>query len=236
MDGTSSLNGKDIAIDEQANLVDSVLATGTPMNSSNSPLRHGRSLPLPLRIKTGSIGDEKFVAENHKEHHEIPWEQVKMVCLGMIAERQETEVAAYVTEKVISDMGRSIKGGRSADDGRIVSFRETQVLDVFVEGFSEPLRFESGIINYRAFLGKISFVSFQNFFKFVHTFVSHCKESRFNENVKKFLSWQRYDLQSWPSFDEYNADLSRYMAILDKLLRYEDLDLSRTSWAQEWTD
>ena len=214
----------------------SAAADALPADEENGLVfHHGRSLPLPLRVKTGSLGDEGFTAETAHEKYEISWDRVKLVCLGFVAERYDTESAAYVTEKMINDVGRMVKGGDSSE-GRIVSYVESHVLDVCVEGLAEPLRFESGIINYRAFLGRVSYVSFQNYFKFVHAFVSHCHQARFNTNVKLFLAWQRRELRRCAAFHEHNEEVALSLNKLDSLLRFEDLDLSRTSWAQEWTD
>ncbi|MDO5296441.1 MAG: hypothetical protein Q4F00_07400 [bacterium] len=202
---------------------------------SGLSFHHGRSLPLPLRVKTGSFSDGFLIAETAKEKYKIAWDKIKLVCLGFVSEKYDTEAAAYVTEKMINDMGRMVKGGDSSE-GRIVSFKESHVLDVCVEDLPEPLRFESGIINYRAFLGRVSFVSFQNFFKFVHEFVSHCRQARFNDNVKHFLAWQRHELHRCAAFHEHNEEVAVSLGKLDSLLRFADLDLSRTSWAQEWSD
>ena len=210
-------------------------ATAGESLGSSQQFIHERSLPIPLRVKTGEFKEQTFVAETANEKYEIAWDKVKLVCLGFVAERYDTEAAAYVTEKVINDMGRMVKGGDSSE-GRIVSYIESHVLDVCVEGLAEPLRFESGIINYRAFLGRVSYVSFQNYFKFVHTFVSRCRQARFNENVKLFLAWQRRELHRCAAFHEHNEEVALSLNKLDSLLRFEDLDLSRTSWAQEWTD
>ncbi|MBQ7567861.1 hypothetical protein IJT17_03560 [bacterium] len=225
------------AEDGQQQLVDSLLMSDR-RNAvvTNTPLNHGRSLPLPLRVKTGSFCDDKLIAETAKERYEIPWDSIKLVCLGFVAERYDTEAAAYVTEKMINDVGRMVKGGGDSSDGRIVSFKESHVLDVCAEGFAEPLRFEGGIINYRAFLGSVSFVSFQNFFRFVHTFVSHCRQARFNANVKNFLAWQRFELRRCAAFHEHNEEVAQALADPSDMLTFADLDLSRSAWAQEWFD
>lgn len=231
----SSLSQEERQVDDQQELLNKVLASGADASSGSAPLNHGRSLPLPLRVKTGAITDDHFVAETARDCFTVRWDQVKLVCLGFVAERYDTDAAAYVTQKLINDMGRMVKGG-SADEGKIVSFKESQVLDVFVEGFPEPLRFEANNLNYRAFLGKVSFMSLQNFFRFVRAFVSHCHQARFNRNVKHFLAWQRFELQRSPAFHDYNESVAIALDNLEEQLVFSDLDLSRTSWAQEWSE
>lgn len=220
---------------EQHELLNTVLASGIQELSSATPLNHGRSLPLPLRVKTGAIAEDHFVAETAKDYFTVPWDKVKLVCLGFVEERYDTEATAYATQKLINDMGRMVKGG-SPDEGKIVSFKESQILDVCVEGFAEPLRFEANNLNYRAFLGKVSFMSLQNFFRFVRAFASHCQQARFTPNVKHFLAWQRFELRRFPAFHDYNESVSLALANLDKQLVFADLDFSRTSWAQEWSE
>ena len=211
-------------------------STSKTESGSNAPLRHGRSLPLPPRVKSGLFKEACFTVDTASQTFEIAWDKVTAVFLGFVNERQDTESAAYVTEKMVGDMGRMVKGVKSGDDGKIVSFRESQVLDVIVEGFDEPLRFESDNLNYRAFLGRVSYMSFQNFFKFVHTFVSRAKGARFNDNVAKFLTWNRYEIKRCGAFYEHDEEVANCLSNLDSLLKWEDLDLSRTSWAQEWSD
>ncbi len=216
--------------------INELMLDATPLISAGGTLHHGRSQPLPLRVKSGSFSDTGFSADTAQETYDVPWEKVRLVCVGLVAERSVTDSAAYVTEKMVSDVGRMIKGG-SADNGKIVSIVESNVLDAFIEDMSEPLRFDSSLLNYRSFLGRdMAFVSFQNFFKFVHKFVSHCRNSRFSPTVAKFLSWKRYEIQRYPSFYEYNEEATNNLAHLEVMLGYDDLDLSRTTWAQEWSE
>lgn len=200
------------------------------------PLRHDRSLPLPLRVKSGSFQPDRLVVETAKEILEIPWVAVRLVALGLVEEKVETEATAYNLEKMMGGMSRLVRGSGGRDENRITSTRETYLLDLYVQGNPEPLRFDSSHLNYRAFLGQISYVSFQNFFRLVHGLASRATEARFSPALVHFLARRRDQVQRFPALYEFELDTQARLQALERQAAWSDLDLGRSTWAEEWAE
>lgn len=204
-------------------------------NATHGPLQHARAMPLPLRVKTGHIADDKLYVETAQEIFEVPWNKVRFAALGMIEEQSEQEGEAYYMQKFVNGMAKMAKGKSST--GKIVSVHKSYYLDLYCDGFKEALRFDSSIVNYRGFLKEyIAFVSFQNFFRLVHMITSRCTSAKFAPIFKPFLLWQRDRLQVFTALHDFEDDSAGRLNNLDKQLSWEDLDFSRRSWAAEWVD
>ncbi len=198
------------------------------------PLRHERSLPLPMRVKTGAFRDDRLVVETAQETLEIPWELVRLVALGAVLEHRETDTDAYNIEKMMGGVSRMLRGG--VDKSKVVSKHESFYLDLYVQGLHEPLRFDAALVNYRAFLGRVSYVSFQNFFRLVHGIAERARSARYTPNARHFLAWRRDHLHHSSALHEFEADSMARLADLEAQQAWSDLDLSRTTWAEEWAE
>lgn len=198
------------------------------------PLRHERSLPLPLRVKRGAFQEDRLVAETAGEALEIPWEQVRLVAVGVIREFRETETQAYQIEKWASTASRMVRGGM--DRSRVVSKHETHLMDLYVQGLHEPLRFDSAVVDYRSFLDRALYVSFQNFFRLVHGLSTRATAARFTPGTVFFLSWDRDRMPVFSAIHEFELDATTRLKDLERQAAWADLDLSRTRWAEEWTE
>lgn len=200
------------------------------------PLRHDRSLPLPFRVKSGQIKDDVLLLETANEVVEVPWDDVRMVALGMIHERMETDAAAYNIEKMMSGMTRMVKGGGGRDESKITSMRETHLVDLYVAGRQEPFRLDSAHVNYKAFLGQISYVSFQNFFRLVHALTSHARAAKFNDPLVHFLARRRDRVHRFNAVYDFEVDIQNKMQALDQQPGWDKLSLERNTWAEEWVE
>lgn len=198
------------------------------------PLRHERSLPLPLRGKRGSFQEDRLVVETASEAMEIPWEHVRLVAVGVIREFRETETQAYQIEKWASTASRMVRGGM--DKSRVVSKHETYLMDLYIQGLHEPLRFDSAQVDYRAFLDKVLYVSFQNFFRLVHGLVSRATSARFTPGTVFFVTWNRDHLPIFSAIHEFELDAGTRLKDLERQAAWADLDLTRSRWAEEWTE
>lgn len=207
------------------------------------PLRHDRSLPLPFRVKSGQIRDDVLVLETSSEVVEVPWADIRMVALGMILERVEQAASAYEStlifgsmEKMMGGVGRMVKGGGGRDDSKITGMREIHLIDLYVAGRQEPFRLDSAHVNYKAFLGQISYVSFQNFFRLVHALASHARSARFNEPLVHFLARRRDRLHRFHAVYDFEVDIQNKMNALDQQPGWDSLSLERNTWAEEWVE
>lgn len=202
------------------------------VEKAHGPLQHRRVMPLPLRVKSGTINEAKLSVETANESIDIPWSKVRLVALGMVCERSEVEPEAYQLQRMVRGMVK----GKGKDDDKIVNIRETNLMDLYVDGIDEPIRFDSAHVNYRSLLPSVSFVSFQNFFRLVHTVASHCPSAMFTPSVVHFLQWKRDKLQRFGALHDFEDDTQSRLAALDKQVPFDQLDFSRRTWAQEWSD
>lgn len=203
-------------------------------SAKHGPLIHTRSLPLPLRVKSGKITPDKLIISTASEDIEIPWVKIKFISLGMVAEKSEVDAKPFQFQKIMTGL---LKGHEAAKDDKIVSFREVNLLDFFADGMDEPIRIDSSNVNYKAFLGKMSYSSFQNFFRLVHDITVNCKEARFTENVRNFLLWKKDKVKKYPALHEYEDEFMNCYNRLDKMLTWDQIDFTRNAWQQEeWTD
>lgn len=200
------------------------------------PLRHERSLPLPFRVKSGQIREDVLVLETSSEVIEVPWDDVRMVALGTVLERMETDAAAYNIEKMMSGMTRMVKGGGGRDESKITSMRETHLIDLYVVGRQEPFRIDSAHVNYKAFLGQISYVSFQNFFRLVHGLASHARSAKFNDPLVHFLARRRDRMHKFNAVYDFEVDIQNKLQALDQQPGWDKLSLERSTWAEEWVE
>lgn len=205
--------------------------------ASRGPLKHERSLPLPLRVKSGQIKDDVLVLETAHEVVTVPWADVRMVALGVIEEKVEMEATSYNLEKMMGGMSRMIKGGGGRDESRITSTRETNLVDLYVQGRLEPFRIDSAHVNYRSMLqGDMSYISFQNFFRLVHRLAQKATEAHFNEPLSHFLARRRDRVHKFAAVYDFELDTQNRMQSMDDQPGWGDLSFERTSWAEEWVE
>ncbi|MBQ7530034.1 hypothetical protein IJT10_09100 [bacterium] len=197
-------------------------------------LFHKRTSPLPIRVRAGSIYEEGLSYESARESGRIKWPEVRYVALGLIKERVEQNSSNYLMQRVVEGMK---KGGASSgkDEGKIVSYKSTYLLDIYLHDHSELLRFDSSFVNYRSFLKeRTAHVSFQNFFRLVHDICIRCKGAEFTASVAPFLLWQRDKVRDYVSIYDYENEVFLNISRHEHLTKYVDLDFSRDSWAEGW--
>lgn len=200
------------------------------------PPGHHRSLPLPLRVKTGRLHEEALLMETAQDAFRIPWGEVSLFALGLIQEKVETETAAYNMERMMQGVSKMLKGGARRGEGSITSHRETCLLDLYVRDRPDPFRFDSAHVNYRALLGEVSYVSFQNFYRLVHQLACRCTAARFTPTAQVFLSRRRDKPPRFGAAYDFELDSLQRLQGLSDQLTWDQLELDRTSWAEEWSD
>ena len=199
---------------------------------------HERSTPLPTRIKSGQITEEKLIAETANDVITVPWQDVEHVALGMIIERVTQEAAAYKVQKLIQSATK-LAGNNdpNGEQGKIISYKTTNFLDLYCAGHDETLRFDSSSINYRGFLQKkFSAVSFQNFFRLVREICMHSKSARFSQSIKYFLLWQRDKIKTYEALHDFENDTFLSFTRNTHMVNYEDLNFDRQGWADGWEE
>ena len=198
-------------------------------------LHHKRVTPLPTRIKSGTIGEEALQLESAHRLFEIPWPEIEYVALGMIQERVEQEATAYKMQKIVDSSSNRKNGSIDSKTGKLISYKPTYILDIYCSGRSDCLRFDSAYLNYRSFLGqKISHVSFQNFFRLVHDICSKCTQAAFTKDIAYFLTWNRDKLKYYDSLNDFENDIFFLRSKSERFLSWQEIDFSRSTWAEGW--
>lgn len=241
-----NMNADDIIMNESSKVFEEDTGWGVPgvpqykllddddAQTKRGPLIHTRSLPLPLRVKSGKITPEKLIIATAAEDIEIPWCKIKFVSVGLIAEKSEVDAKPFQFQKIMTGL---MKGHEAAKDDKIVSFREVNLMDIFADGMDEPIRIDSSSVNYKSFLGKMSYTSFQNYFRLVHDIAIKCTEARFSENIRIFLLWKKDKVKKYSALHEYEDELMNCYNNLDKQLTWDKIDFTRQAWQQdEWKD
>ncbi|MBQ7502067.1 hypothetical protein IJT93_05045 [bacterium] len=214
-------------------------AGSEPENSEDiipkGTLHHKRVTPLPTRIKSGTIGEDTLQLESAHKLFEIPWAEIEYVALGMIQEKVEQDATAYKMQKLVESSANRKNGSIDSKTGKLVSYKPTYILDIYCRGRNDCLRFDAAYVSYRSFLGKnICHVSFQNFFRMVHDICSRCTQAYFTKEVAYFLTWNRDKLKFYDSLNDFENDIFILRSKTERFLSWEEMDFSRSSWADGW--
>ena len=163
-----------------------------------------RSSRLPYRVKGGKLEKEYLVLETPAGPKEIPWSSVKLLTLGII----ESQLGMGEEHKsFLRSMIRSVVfGDKINEEPKVKSVQRTMLLDIFVEGEELPFRLDSAYINYRAFLGKVSHISAQNFKKLLALLALNSRECRLDHSLVNFLAPRMKIEKSFASLYDYELE------------------------------
>ncbi|MEW6278286.1 MAG: hypothetical protein AB1758_06670 [Candidatus Eremiobacterota bacterium] len=201
---------------------------------SRHPIHH-RTTPLPLRVKSGTMGDQLLTLETANGPLEVPWGDVELVALGMI---EEIPMDVQAPKGALRQMFGKITGKASENEERkLRQVREIYLLDLYTSSFEQPFRIDSATVNYKSFLGHdMSYVSFQNFFRLVTRLARGCTSARFDESVTAFLNRRRDAVKRYPAVYDFELELQQIRSRMDELTEHGALNLQRETWADEWDD
>jgi hypothetical protein len=199
------------------------------------PLKHERSTPLPLRVKSGAMGQDFLLLETAHQTVDVPWEDIRFVALGWIEEERWEDDPKVALVRMGEFLGGQNKAKKEAT--RPKNVRESYYLDIFVEGRPEPFRLESSSLNYKAFLGQVSYISFQNFYRLVHRLCSGARQARFDDSLAAFLARRRDRVRRYRALYEFEAETQE---VLQKRLAqqtdWSGLEFGPDRWAEEWAE
>ncbi|MHC9540894.1 MAG: hypothetical protein AB9903_15425 [Vulcanimicrobiota bacterium] len=179
------------------------------------------SLKIPIRIKSGSVDDEAIHIITSCESRNIPWGSVEYICLGAIDER----IGASDGPK--SNMRNVIRklffGEKTQDDNAKPDMRTQYILDIYVKDQDAAYRFDSTNINYKAFLGEVSYVSFLNFKKLVKLISDHARNSYFNRSLLALLMKKNDKVHHFNSVYDFELECQNTRTRLDREIHWENL-------------
>ncbi|MCA9794168.1 MAG: hypothetical protein KC910_20310 [Candidatus Eremiobacteraeota bacterium] len=194
-------------------------------------LIHERGTPLPTRIRDGQFEDEHLMLDGLR----VPWDDVYFMALGIIDQVvKDNDGPKGVFRKMMGKARGSDDESKSSNRGRHVS--EVYILDLFVDGYEQAFRFDSAAINYRQFLDEVGYISMQNFFKFCVHLARRTTRARFDASLVGFLGRRRELVRHFDAIYDFELEVQNFIDRMDDQTEQKDVDLSRDSWMDEWSD
>lgn len=190
-----------------------------------------RAVPLPTRVRDGSFEEDGIDAAGEK----IPYSSVKYVALGVIDQMvKDSELKKGPLQKMVKKVTGGDDGDSAKDRARVT--RQVYILDVFTDIQEQPFRFEGGSVNYKSFLDKTGYVSHHNFFRFVVHFARRVPHAIATTSLAAFIAKRRDKVSHYDDFHDFELEVAQQMRFERDLIPMSDIDLSRDSWMEEWTE
>lgn len=191
-----------------------------------------RSAPLPLRIREGSFEDEHLDANGEA----VPYTSIKHIALGVIDQMvRDSELKKGPLRKMVKKVTGGGEDKDSAKD-RARTTREVYILDVFTEIQDQPFRFAASTINYKSFLDKVGYVSHHNFYRFCVHLARKVPHAIATTSLAAFIAKRREKIAHFNDFHDFELEVIQQIRFDRDLLPVSEIDLSRDSWMDEWSD
>lgn len=210
-----------------------VIHTAEVVETDEEPraLQYERAAPLPTRIRDGSFGDDQLLAGGEP----VPYSSIKYLALGIIDQMiKDSELKKGPLQKMVKKVTGGEDGDSAKDRARVTT--EVYILDVFTDLQDQPFRFAAGNVNYKSFLDRVGYVSHHNFFRFCVHFARKVPHAFATESLAAFLAKRRDRVAHFDDFHDFELEVSQQMRFDRDLIPIADLDLSRDSWMDEWSE
>ena len=205
------------------------------VTAESAKRKFARSGGLPIRVRDGGFEEEYLLAGNEK----VPWDSIYFVALGIIDQMvKDSELKAGALRKMVKKVtagGSGNEKGNAKDRAKVT--RELYLFDVFSEVQEQPFRFAAGNIHYKTFLDKVGYVSHHNFYRFCVQFLRHLPEEvRVTTSLGAFMAKDRMRLAHFPDYHDFELEVSQQIRGERDVITLSEVDLSRDSWVEEWSD
>jgi hypothetical protein len=179
---------------------------------------------LPVRVKSGEFSEGALNLETANGRCEVSWDQVEFICLGVI-EDQVGEGPA--NRSGLRNMVRKLFFGENNNEQVKRKTRDTYLLDVYVRGQEPPYRFEAINVNYRSFLGRVSYISAKNFLRLVARLASKSRESYLDASTVALLEATRERIRRYASVNDFELESTLHRERLDTQTKCSSLEIGR---------
>jgi len=186
-------------------------------SESSGPL----SVKVPIRIKSGSFDGEYLHIITSCDERKIPWSHINYICLGCI---EETVGGSEAPKSGMRNVIRKLLFGDKQDDRAKKQTRLQYILDIFVENNEAAFRFDSVNINYKSFLGDVSYISFHNFKRLFQIIVEGAKKSHFNRSAIALLKKRQDRVHRYPSVYDFELDCQQARAHLGREIHWTEIE------------
>jgi hypothetical protein len=188
----------------------------------NGKDRHLSALgKIPQRIKSGRFTSEYLQIVTASGEIDIPLSSIQYICLGLIEEPILSDDGPK------SNMRNAIRklffGEKPQDDNHKQALRKLYIVDIYVEGQEAAYRMDSSSINYKTFLGEVSYISQHNFKRLFGMIVDHGKNSRFNRSAVAFHIKKQDRVHTFNSICDFEMDCQHNRARLEREISWNDI-------------
>ncbi|MDQ7822155.1 MAG: hypothetical protein RDV48_05105 [Candidatus Eremiobacteraeota bacterium] len=188
-------------------------------NEESTRDRYGTK--IPVRIKSGFFTEENLHIITQCEEKDIPLSQIEYVCLGAI---EELVGGAEAPKSNVRSVIRKFLFGEKTEDEHVKPTKRTLfIVDIYVKGLDAAYRFDSSNINYKSFLGEVSYISFHNFKRLFKTLVDHTKESFFNKSAVALLMKRQDKITRYPSVYDFELECQNRRTRLSDEIHWKSL-------------
>jgi hypothetical protein len=179
------------------------------------------SVKVPIRIKSGSFSQEYLSIVTSCDERKIPWSHLRFVCLGCV---EEALGGSEAPKSNMRSVIRKLLFGDNKDDRAKRQTRVQYILDLFVENSETAFRFDSVNINYKSFLGDVSYISFHNFKRLFQKIVDQARDSYFNRSAIALLRKRQDKIYHYASVYDFELDCQNARAHLEREVHWSDIE------------
>lgn len=178
---------------------------------------------LPNRVKSGVFTSSGLSLETGAGRGLIEWGRVELLALGII---EEAVGNAEAQKSGLRSMVRKMFFGENqSEQQRVRKTRDVFLLDIFVADQSHPYRVDGATVNYRAFLGEVSYASGQNFHRLVTRIVRDSAEARLDASLLAFLHGQREKIRRYGAVYDFEMESAQNRERLHALVPRREVQL-----------
>lgn len=169
---------------------------------------------LPVRVKSGEFSGQTMSLETAGGRVSLRWDQVQFIALGIIEDSVGDQEAA---RSGLRSMIRKLFFGEStSNQSRARQVRETYLLDVYAAEQPAAYRFDGTNVNYRSFLGDVSYISSQNFQRLTARIVSDAVECRLDASAAAYMTGHREKVRRFPNVYDFELESAQNRERLDE--------------------
>lgn len=176
---------------------------------------------LPNRVKSGEFVPQGMSFETGSGRSSVSWPQIELITLGIIEENVGDQPGSK--SGLRSMVRKMFFGENQQEQQRVRKIRDVYLLDVFVRDQQQPYRIDGTTVNYRAFLGRVSYASSQNFQRLIGRIVDESVEARLDSSVIAFLGGQRDKIKRYGGVYDFELESSQNRDRLASLMARRDL-------------
>lgn len=164
-----------------------------------APLIEDPHTYFPQRFSAGAMKDEGLEVALRERTELLPWDLIRMVCLGIVE-----EPAIQIHPTLYMQIKQSLKKvfDKQRQDEQ-APLRQNVYLEIFVADKDQPFRAESTNLNYRGFIEEVEYVSENNFKKLLKKLMDRLPNCEFDESYWAYVSNKKENVKRFGNIYEF---------------------------------